>query len=178
ERLPLRRAPADSRHAQGRRATRLAGRDHARPGAAAAGRRGAGRAARMSGGPAGAGVGVGGVGLPPALFLAGRGGTRPGLAPHAAQVATIRAGRMPFREDGGQTLLDRHLGTRFLPTEDLAAVARVETIVVTLGTPVDEHNNPIYLPIENLVRSMLPHLHAGHLLVLRSTVSPGTPEHL
>jgi UDP-N-acetyl-D-mannosaminuronic acid dehydrogenase len=36
----------------------------------------------------------------------------------------------------------------------------------------------VFLPIENLMRAMIPHLVAGQLLVLRSTVSPGTTEYL
>ena len=72
----------------------------------------------------------------------------------------------------------RHLGTRFFPGADLAALRQVETIIITLGTPVDDFNNPVFLPIENLLRAALPHLHAGQLLVLRSTVAPGATEHL
>ena len=123
-------------------------------------------------------VGIGRVGLPLALFLAERGCTVRGIDANAAHLETIRAGRMPFREDGGQALLTKHLGGRFVPTDDLAAVRTANVVVITLGTPVDEHNNPIYLPIEQLVRALLPHLQTGQLLVLRSTVSPGTTEHL
>ncbi len=64
------------------------------------------------------------------------------------------------------------------PGTDLAALARADVIIITLGTPVDDFNNPIFLPIENLLRAALPHLHAGQLLVLRSTVAPGSTEHL
>lgn len=132
----------------------------------------------MSAGSTAAVVGIGRVGLPLALFLADRGLDVQGIDANTGHVETIRGGRVPFVEEGAQALLDAHLGKRFHPTVDLGAVAAVDTIVVTLGTPVDEHNNPVYLPIENLVRAMLPHLHAGQLLVLRSTVSPGTTEHL
>jgi UDP-N-acetyl-D-mannosaminuronic acid dehydrogenase len=85
---------------------------------------------------------------------------------------------MPFIEEGGAALLAAHLGKRFVPGSDLAAVAGVDVVVITLGTPVDDHNNPVFLPIENLFRTLLPHLRPGQLLVLRSTVSPGTTEFL
>jgi UDP-N-acetyl-D-mannosaminuronic acid dehydrogenase len=132
----------------------------------------------MTTAPAVAVLGIGRVGLPLALFLAERGCTVQGIDVNRPHLEAIRAGRMPFREDGAQPLLTAHLGRRFFPTDDLAAVRGVRTIVVTLGTPVDEHNNPIYRPIEQLLRALMPHLQAGQLLVLRSTLSPGTTEHV
>ena len=123
-------------------------------------------------------IGLGRVGLPFALFLAHRGCTVHGIDSNAAVLEALRAGRMPFREEGGQEALSAHLGQRFLPGGALDALRQVETIVITLGTPVDDFNNPVFLPVENLLRAALPHLHAGQLLVLRSTVAPGATEHL
>jgi UDP-N-acetyl-D-mannosaminuronic acid dehydrogenase len=123
-------------------------------------------------------VGLGRVGLPLALVLADRGCEVHGIDVDAGRLEALGAGRMPFLEEGAQALLDAHRGSRFFASSDLAAIARVRTIVITLGTPVDDHNNPVFLPIENLFRQIVPHLHAGQLLVLRSTVSPGTTEFL
>ena len=123
-------------------------------------------------------IGLGRVGLPFALFLAHRGCTVHGIDNNPVAIAALREGRLPFREEGGQEALDAHLGSRFFAADDLSAVGQVETIVITLGTPVDDFNNPIFLPIENLLRALLPHLRKGQLLVLRSTVSPGATEHL
>lgn len=123
-------------------------------------------------------VGLGRVGLPLALFLAQRGCTVHGIDTNPATVAALAAGRLPFDEDGAAAALAETRGTRFFAGDDLAALARAETIIITLGTPVDDFNNPIFLPIENLLRAALPHLRAGQLLVLRSTVAPGSTEHL
>lgn len=123
-------------------------------------------------------IGLGRVGLPFALFLADRGHTVEGIESNVAALAELRAGRMPFRENGAAQVLAAQLGTRFHPGDDLAALARADTIVITLGTPVDDFNNPVFLPIENLLRAALPHLRAGQLLVLRSTLAPGATEHL
>jgi UDP-N-acetyl-D-mannosaminuronic acid dehydrogenase len=123
-------------------------------------------------------LGLGRVGLPLALVLADRGCEVHGIDGDAARLAALHAGRMPFIEEGAQALLDAHLGRRFFASDDLAKVADVRTLVITLGTPVDHHNNPDLLPIENLFRNLIPHLRARQLLVLRSTVSPGTTEYL
>jgi UDP-N-acetyl-D-mannosaminuronic acid dehydrogenase len=123
-------------------------------------------------------IGLGRVGLPFALFLANRGCTVRGIDNNPTALAALAQGRMPFREEGGREVLTAQLGKRFLPGSDLAALREVETIVITLGTPVDDFNNPIFLPVENLLRQALPHMKAGQLLVLRSTVAPGATEHL
>jgi len=73
---------------------------------------------------------------------------------------------------------DAELGRRFFPGSDLSALRQVETVIITLGTPVDEFNNPVFLPIEHLLRAALPHVQQGQLLVLRSTLAPGATEHL
>jgi UDP-N-acetyl-D-mannosaminuronic acid dehydrogenase len=123
-------------------------------------------------------IGIGRVGLPFALFLADRGCTVYGIDANAEMVRGLGEGRMPFAEEGGQEALGAHLGKRFFPGSDLAVLARADTIVITLGTPVDDFNNPIFLPIEDLLRRSLPHMQPGQLLVLRSTVAPGATEHL
>ena len=123
-------------------------------------------------------VGLGRVGLPFALFLAQRGCVVHGIDTNPATVEALAAGRLPFAEDGAAAALAETRGTRFFPGADLAAVARAEVIIITLGTPVDDFNTPILLPIESLMRATLPHLRAGQLLVLRSTVAPGSTEHL
>ncbi|HSP99640.1 MAG TPA: nucleotide sugar dehydrogenase [Candidatus Dormibacteraeota bacterium] len=123
-------------------------------------------------------VGLGRVGLPFALFLAQRGCTVYGVENNPDTVSALRAGRMPFRESGGPEALAATLGTRFHPGDDLAAIRQADTIVITLGTPVDDFNNPVFLPIENLLKAALPHLRPGQLLVLRSTVAPGATEQL
>ncbi len=121
-------------------------------------------------------VGLGRVGLPLALHLAERGWDVDGVDVDAERLASLAAGRMPFLEEGAQALLTGHLGRRFRPTGELAVMAEAAVVVITLGTPVDDHNNPVFQPIEGLVRKAVPHLRRGQLLVLRSTVSPGTTE--
>lgn len=123
-------------------------------------------------------IGLGRVGLPFALFLAARGCTVRGVESNPAVVEALNAGRLPFLEEGGAEALAATLGTRFFAGSDLGVLGEVDTIVITLGTPVDDFNNPIFLPIETLLRQAMPHLRAGQLLVLRSTVAPGATEHL
>jgi UDP-N-acetyl-D-mannosaminuronic acid dehydrogenase len=123
-------------------------------------------------------VGLGRVGLPLGLYLASRGMQVHGIDVDAPRVERIRRGEMPFIEEGGAEALGATLGKTFHPGTSYAAIEGVEVVILTLGTPVDEHMNPILAQLERAVDSLTPHLRPGQLLALRSTVSPGTTEHL
>lgn len=121
-------------------------------------------------------VGIGRVGLPFALALADAGCRVIGVDKNPLVVESLRAGRMPFLEDGADELLARHLEKSFHPTLDIATLAKADIIVLTPGTPVDENMNPVLRELEACVAGLVPILHRGQTIVLRSTVSPGTTD--
>jgi UDP-N-acetyl-D-mannosaminuronic acid dehydrogenase len=123
-------------------------------------------------------VGIGRVGLPLALAFAEAGLAVHGIDVRADLIETLKAGRMPFIEEGAVPLLERHVGRRFFPGQDLSVVAGARAVILTIGTPVDEHMNPLFLQIENVLAHLAPHFQKGQLLVLRSTVAPGTTEYV
>jgi UDP-N-acetyl-D-mannosaminuronic acid dehydrogenase len=49
-------------------------------------------------------------------------------------------------------------------------------VIVTIGTPIDEFLNPIRQVVQDCIDALLPHLADGQLIVLRSTLYPGTTE--
>ena len=51
-------------------------------------------------------------------------------------------------------------------------------VIVTVGTPIDEFLNPVRRVVQDCIDGMLPQLADGQLLVLRSTVFPGTTDWL
>jgi UDP-N-acetyl-D-mannosaminuronic acid dehydrogenase len=121
-------------------------------------------------------VGGGGhVGLPLSLTLA-RAGMRVGIFDIAqATLERIARGEMPFMETGAQELLDDVLTRDTLElSADPAIVGRAEVVVVVIGTPIDEFLNPSMTIFERTVEQLAPHLTQGALVVLRSTVYPGT----
>jgi UDP-N-acetyl-D-mannosaminuronic acid dehydrogenase len=120
--------------------------------------------------------GCGHVGLPLAITFAHRGLQ---VAIHDIDdgaVATVRAGRMPFLEKGGEPRLRDVLGHSLHVMNDPTLVGRARFVVVVIGTPVDEHLNPKFHTIRQFFRKLLPHFRAGQCIVLRSTVFPGTTE--
>ena len=122
-------------------------------------------------------IGLGRVGLPLALSFADAGLRVLGVERDLERVACLRDGRMPFVEPGADELLTRVLerGT-FDLTERAGDASRAESIVLTVGTPTFSHIEIDMGDIRSVLDDLLPVLEPGHLLVLRSTVAPGTTE--
>jgi len=92
---------------------------------------------------------------------------------------TLRAGRLPFIEYGGEALLAKALERdRLVFTSAPADISRSGPVIITIGTPIDEFLNPVRKVVQDCIEALLPHLADGQLLVLRSTVFPGTTDWL
>jgi UDP-N-acetyl-D-mannosaminuronic acid dehydrogenase len=118
--------------------------------------------------------GCGHVGLPLGLAFADRGLQVALYDVNQSAVDEVASGRMPFEEAGTQQVLERVLPTRLTVTADPAVVSSAENVVIVIGTPVDEHLNPDPNAVSSAIVELLPHLVDGQLLVLRSTLYPGT----
>ncbi|QEC46269.1 nucleotide sugar dehydrogenase [Baekduia soli] len=129
----------------------------------------------MSPSPDVAVIGLGRVGLPLALAFADAGLSVIGVDNATEHLAAIRAGRMPFDEPGAQAVLDR-VGGRLELSERAADAHRARHIVLTLGTPAMSHIEIDLRDIRSVLDDLLPHLHEGHAIHLRSTIAPGTTD--
>jgi UDP-N-acetyl-D-mannosaminuronic acid dehydrogenase len=121
--------------------------------------------------------GGGHVGLPLSLAFADA-GLRVGIYDTSqATLDRIAAGEMPFRETGADELLRSLLPTgRLALSADASILSRTDQVIVVIGTPVDEFLAPSMTVFERTVEQMSPALRDGSLVVLRSTVYPGTTE--
>jgi UDP-N-acetyl-D-mannosaminuronic acid dehydrogenase len=119
--------------------------------------------------------GAGHVGLPLSLTFADA-GLRTGIYDISQPALDrIAAGEMPFLENGADELLSKVLKTgRLELSADGSILERTNQIVVVIGTPVDEFLGPSMTVFERAVEQISPHLRRGTLVVLRSTVYPGT----
>ena len=68
----------------------------------------------------------------------------------------------------------RAAGWSWAPRREM--IGRADTVVVVIGTPVDEFLGPSMRVFDRAVDQIAPHLRDGALVVLRSTVYPGTTE--
>ncbi|OAI46833.1 hypothetical protein AYO44_10675 [Planctomycetaceae bacterium SCGC AG-212-F19] len=122
--------------------------------------------------------GYGHVGLPLGIVFANAGLNVALYDIDAAKGQTIAQGNMPFLEYDAEPILQRVLGRTLHLVERLEAVAAADALIITVGTPVDEYLNPKLMPIIKLAGDLKPHLRPDHLVVLRSTVFPGTTRRL
>ena len=121
--------------------------------------------------------GAGHVGLPLSLAFVQCGHAVTIVDKDAQKLASIKAGKFPFLEAGGAALLQHCLDKYCDKLEFSTSVAGIRdcnVVVVTIGTPVDEHLNPCFQVIQECVNELKPFLRDGQTLLLRSTVFPGT----
>jgi len=96
-----------------------------------------------------------------------------------ARVSLVAAGRMPFLESGADQLLPLLLATgRLRATTSSDLIRDHDTVVVTIGTPVDEFMDPSLRSFDRAIDRVLDQMRDGQLLILRSTVFPGVTDRL
>jgi len=119
--------------------------------------------------------GAGHVGLPLGIALA-KSGLRTVLYDiNESSVAKVSAGIMPFLERNADPVLREVLDSGLLTAvSDPATIASAEIMVVVVGTPVDEHLNPDPWAVRRAISEVIDHLRDGQLLILRSTLFPGS----
>src|SRR5215217_287538 len=118
-------------------------------------------------------IGLGRVGLPLALSFADAGLSVLGVDNDPDVLAALRERRMPFKEPGTDELLAR---VDLTLSQRAADGAQARSIVLTLGTPSFSHIEIDMGDIRSVLDDLLPLLQRDQLLVLRSTVAPGTTE--
>ena len=80
-------------------------------------------------------------------------------------------------ERGAEPLLRQALDAGLLSFTDQAAdVAKAASLIIVIGTPVDEFLNPTLKPITACLDTLLPYLRDDQLIILRSTVYPSATE--
>jgi UDP-N-acetyl-D-mannosaminuronic acid dehydrogenase len=89
-------------------------------------------------------------------------------------VASVNAGRMPFHEDDAeQSLYDAVANGQLFATTDSAALREAESIILVVGTPLDDQLNPDISVLSRIIDQYAANFADGQLLVLRSTVHAG-----
>lgn len=123
--------------------------------------------------------GCGHVGLPFGMVLAQKGFDVHLYDIGKEWVTMVKAGKMPFLEDGAEELLPQVLKTgRLKATGDINVLKSVETVIITIGTPVDEYLDPSVKLFDKVMKDLMQYAAPKQLWILRSTVFPGVTERL
>ncbi|HYE78602.1 MAG TPA: NAD-binding protein, partial [bacterium] len=123
-------------------------------------------------------VGVGYVGLTTASALAELGHQVIGLDIDPLKVAQLREGILPIFEPDLAPLVQENLTRgRLAFTEDYAACVGAEVIFITVDTPTAENWEIRLEALERVARTLALHAPAEAVIVLKSTVPPGTNDY-
>lgn len=122
-------------------------------------------------------VGLGYVGLPVACTFAKTGFDVIGVDIQAERVQSINQKQNPIKgkEPGLTELLQEVIATkRFRATTNYTNLENVDIVLIAVETPVDKNHQPQYHALREACRSLGPVLKKGGLVVVESTVAPGT----
>jgi UDP-N-acetyl-D-mannosaminuronic acid dehydrogenase len=126
-------------------------------------------------------IGLGYVGLPVASMLAVVGFDVIGVEIKAERVDKINAGILPMEghEPGMQELLGQVITSgKLRATTHYDDLTDRDVILIDVETPVDGRNIPQYEALRSSLESLGPVLKPGGLVIVESTIAPGTMEKL
>lgn len=126
-------------------------------------------------------VGLGYVGLPVACLFAEAGFLVVGVDLKSERVDFINAGLSPIegREPGLAELLQRVVSSgRLQATTQHTRLAEADIILLAVETPVDKVHRPHYKALKAACRSVGKAIKEGALIIVESTVAPGTMDRI
>jgi len=126
-------------------------------------------------------IGLGYVGIPLCALLADKGFEVVGIDVAKERVDAVSAGKLPLRgeEPGLAELLAKAVRKgRLRATTSFSACKDRTAIFVCVDTPIDTDKRPDYSRLEAAVKGVGRNLSKGAIVIVESTVSPGTMEGL
>jgi UDP-N-acetyl-D-mannosaminuronic acid dehydrogenase len=130
-------------------------------------------------------IGMGYVGIPAAVLLADAGYDVTGIQRQSERsgwkITWLNEGRCPI--GGVESELPEMLAKvvkagKFRVTEDYSKVKDVDIILIDVQTPTDENHVPHYESLKEVCHQIGKFLTVGKVVVIESTIAPGTTEHL
>ncbi len=124
-------------------------------------------------------VGLGRIGLPTAALLAKAGATVYGIDIDPEVVRKVKTGKSRFEDEPGLTEMvasTTRRGKLRATTEFEDTISRSEFIVICVPTPVSDSKSPDYSAVSAASRAIGKSLKKGSVVIVESTVGPGTVE--
>jgi nucleotide sugar dehydrogenase len=120
-------------------------------------------------------IGFGYIGSVIAAVLAERGFAVVGIDTNAGMIAEVRAGRCPIPEPGLAELVAKGVASgKLTASTDPAAAKGARAVLITVGTPLSEDFTADLAHIRAACAGVAPYLHDGQIVMIKSTVPPGT----
>lgn len=119
-------------------------------------------------------IGLGYIGLPTAILAADAGIHASGVDTNPLVVKTVNSGNIHFSEPGVKELCAKVVSDGMLKA--YAVPRPSDVFVIAVPTPFKENHEPDISYVVSAVRSSLPFLREGNLLIIESTCPIGTTE--
>jgi UDP-N-acetyl-D-glucosamine dehydrogenase len=119
-------------------------------------------------------IGLGYVGLPLAAAAAKSGYTVIGIDLNIERVNEINSGISPIEDIGSSEIQDLVERGLLKANSDYSAIKGAEVILICVPTPLTSEHKPDLTYLESAAKSISNNLSNGSLLILESTVAPGT----
>ena len=130
-------------------------------------------------------IGMGYVGIPAAVLLANAGYDVTGIQRRSERsgwkIDWLNEGRCPIggNEPELPELLKQVVDEgRFRVTDDYSVLDDIEIILIDVQTPTDKNHVPQYKSLKEVSRHIGKYLRPGKVVIIESTVAPGTTEYL
>jgi len=124
-------------------------------------------------------IGIGRIGLPTALCIANSGLETIGIDINEKLVDMINSKDYPLKDEPEFDKIFEHVISqkKFSATTDIVeAIPKCDIIILSLPTPMDNHNVPDYTALLGVGRSLNTLLSNGQIVIVESTVEPGFVE--
>ena len=124
-------------------------------------------------------VGLGNAGLPLAAVIADSGIEVTGVDINSERCDLINRGINPLKEEPGlDELIGKYGGRSFKATADIKNASSCNTFIVIVPLFIDRDYNPDFRTLESAIKGIGSVLKPGDLVVLETTVPPGTTDNL
>jgi UDP-N-acetyl-D-mannosaminuronic acid dehydrogenase len=120
--------------------------------------------------------GLGHIGLPLGISFAKTGKKVILYDINPDAIDTVSKGRMPFLETGAEKQLQETINKNLLISSDKNVISQSRFVILTIGTPIDEHLNPEFTLFKNFFEEIISLLNDRQHIIIRSTVYPGTTD--
>ena len=121
-------------------------------------------------------IGLGYVGIPLACLCAKKGHIVYGIDLDKNKVDIINSGKSPIKDERLERDIPELKG-RIIASTDEKNINLADIVLITVPTPVDNDNNPDLSFVQSATEMISRNIKRGQIIVLESTVSPGTVAH-
>lgn len=123
-------------------------------------------------------IGLGYVGLPLAMEIAGAGFDVVGIDLDVRKIAALKQHRSYILDVPNEAIAQAVKSGKFLATSDFSILADVDAVSICVPTPLSKSRDPDISFILSATEEIRKYLHRDQLIVLESTTYPGTTDEL